>query len=90
MKVIIHRGTKEIGGSSIEVFNERERILFEIGLPLWCMQNRNYDDHSNLFILNCKLDIGNFKVEILQENMRWSNLQNRRTVQKDIPLWVSS
>jgi ribonuclease J len=60
MKVIIHRGTKEIGGSSIEVFNERERILFEIGLPLWCMQNRNYDvkkllpslkgDYSALFI----------------------------------------
>ena len=60
MKVIIHRGTKEIGGSSIEVFNERERILFEIGLPLWCMQNSNYDakkmlpslkgDYSALFI----------------------------------------
>ena len=26
-----------------------------------------YDDHFNLFILNCKLNIFNFKAEILQE-----------------------
>ncbi len=66
MKIIVHRGTKEIGGSSIEVFNEREKILFEIGLPLWCMQNRNYDvkkllpslkgEYSGLFISHSHLD----------------------------------
>lgn len=34
MKLIIHRGTNEIGGSCVELSNDRERIVFDVGLPL--------------------------------------------------------
>ncbi len=34
MKLIIHRGTNEIGGNCIEFDNGRKRIVFDIGLPL--------------------------------------------------------
>lgn len=34
MKLIIHRGTNEIGGSCVELSNGRERIVFDVGLPL--------------------------------------------------------
>jgi len=34
MKFKIHRGTKEIGGSCIEVWTETTRILVDFGMPL--------------------------------------------------------
>lgn len=34
MRVIIHRGTREIGGSCVEVMEEKTRIVLDIGLPL--------------------------------------------------------
>ena len=34
MKVRIHRGTKQIGGTCIEIEHEGERIVFDFGLPL--------------------------------------------------------
>ena len=34
MKLTIHRGSKEIGGSCVELQSERSRILIDFGLPL--------------------------------------------------------
>ncbi len=34
MKILIHRGTKEIGGTIIELYTDNTRILLDIGLPL--------------------------------------------------------
>lgn len=34
MKVCIHRGTKEIGGTCIEIESQGQRIVLDIGLPL--------------------------------------------------------
>lgn len=34
MNLIIHRGTKEIGGTLIELFTDKTRIILDIGLPL--------------------------------------------------------
>lgn len=34
MKIIIHRGTKEVGGSCVEVSSHHTTILFDFGLPL--------------------------------------------------------
>lgn len=50
MKLIIHRGTNEIGGSCVELSNGRERIVFDVGLPL------NAIDED--------LDIGSYKPDI--------------------------
>lgn len=50
MKLIIYRGTNEIGGSCVELSNGRERIVFDVGLPL------NAIDED--------LDIGSYKPDI--------------------------
>ena len=34
MKFKIHRGTKEIGGSCVEVWTDKCRIVVDIGMPL--------------------------------------------------------
>jgi len=34
MKIIIHRGTHEIGGSCVEIQSKESRILIDIGMPL--------------------------------------------------------
>jgi len=34
MKIIIHRGTKEIGGSCVEVRTAQARVIIDIGMPL--------------------------------------------------------
>jgi len=34
MNFKIHRGTKEIGGSCVEIWTENTRILIDFGIPL--------------------------------------------------------
>lgn len=34
LKLIIHRGTQEIGGSAVEVNNDKTKLLFDFGIPL--------------------------------------------------------
>ncbi len=34
MKIIIHRGNNEIGGSCVEIISEKSRIIIDIGIPL--------------------------------------------------------
>ena len=34
MRFIIHRGTKEIGGSCVEIWTDNKRIVIDIGMPL--------------------------------------------------------
>jgi len=34
MKLIIHRGTHEIGGSCVEIETDKTRILIDFGMPL--------------------------------------------------------
>ncbi|MFC1792663.1 hypothetical protein ACFL3Q_03650 [Planctomycetota bacterium] len=34
MELTIHRGSKEIGGTCVELRSERSRILIDLGLPL--------------------------------------------------------
>lgn len=47
MQLIIHRGTKEIGGSCVELNDKNTRILFDLGLPL----------EDNIQPCDAKLDI---------------------------------
>lgn len=44
MEIIIHRGTKEIGGTCVELVISKKRLLLDIGLPLdydeWTVEER--------------------------------------------------
>jgi ribonuclease J len=43
MKFKIHRGTKEIGGSCVEVWTESTRILLDFGMPLVGIDGNEFD-----------------------------------------------
>jgi ribonuclease J len=43
MKFRIHRGTKEIGGSCVEVWTENTRILLDFGMPLVERDGKEFD-----------------------------------------------
>jgi len=44
MKLIIHRGTKEIGGSCVELQSEKARIIIDLGMPLVNDRNERFDN----------------------------------------------
>ena len=41
MKACIHRGSKEIGGTCIEIESQGQRIILDIGCPLDCTINES-------------------------------------------------
>ena len=41
-KLIIHRGTQEIGGSAVEINNGETRLLFDFGVPLDAMDKEEW------------------------------------------------
>ena len=43
MKFKIHRGTKEIGGSCVEVWTGNTRILLDFGMPLVEKDGKEFD-----------------------------------------------
>lgn len=43
MKFKIYRGTKEIGGSCVEVWTNRTRILLDFGMPLVESDGKEFD-----------------------------------------------
>ncbi len=49
MKIIIHRGTHEIGGSCVEIQSKKSRILIDIGMPLVKEDGDrfNFKEHEN-------------------------------------------
>lgn len=46
MYLIIHRGAKEIGGSCVEVFTDKTRIVIDLGLPLVNKDKTKFDQSS--------------------------------------------
>lgn len=48
MKLTIHRGTKEIGGSCIEVTTASTRLVLDLGLPLVDAHREPFDSRAAL------------------------------------------
>ncbi|MFC1708825.1 MBL fold metallo-hydrolase [Candidatus Omnitrophota bacterium] len=46
MQLIIHRGTKEIGGSCVELKTEKSRILIDFGMPLVNEKKEPFDSRA--------------------------------------------
>jgi len=46
MKLIIHRGTREIGGSCVEVKTDKTRLLLDFGLPLITADRQPFDSKT--------------------------------------------
>ena len=50
MQVCIHRGTKEIGGSCVEVIASGKHLIIDLGLPLDAEKNEvKYLPHISCF-----------------------------------------
>jgi ribonuclease J len=43
MKITIHRGTHEIGGSCVEIENKDTRIVIDIGMPIVTEDGKRFD-----------------------------------------------
>jgi len=43
MKLVVHRGTREIGGSCVELQSKETRIIIDLGMPLVDAQNERFD-----------------------------------------------
>jgi len=46
MKIIIHRGAKEIGGSCVELMTDSSRIMIDLGMPLVDSKKQPFDSKS--------------------------------------------
>ncbi|ODS29963.1 MAG: beta-lactamase domain protein, partial [Candidatus Scalindua rubra] len=46
MNCNIHRGTQEIGGSCVEVWTEKTRIVIDIGMPLVNKDGSEFDSRN--------------------------------------------
>ncbi len=46
MQIIIHRGTKEIGGTCVEVISDKTRILLDFGMPLGDGRGGEFDERA--------------------------------------------
>lgn len=103
MKIIIHRGTHEIGGTCVELATSKARILIDFGIPLVDSDKRTFDsgilagksaeDLKNLKILP---DIdGLYKGEerkvdaILVSHSHMDHYGLLSYVNKDIPIYMS-
>jgi ribonuclease J len=70
MKFKIHRGTKEIGGSCVEVWTDTTRILLDFGMPL-------VDEYGSQF------NFEKYKALTVQELIKQSVLPNIRGLYND-------
>ena len=52
MKIIIHRGAQEIGGSCVELFYRDSTILLDVGLPL----DFDFSDHPERHVSSHKCE----------------------------------
>lgn len=43
MQIIIHRGSKEIGGSCVEISNKNSRIIIDIGMPITKKDGKKFE-----------------------------------------------
>ncbi len=101
MKLIIHRGTNEIGGSCIELQSGKSRILVEFGMPLLSSNGNifNFREFENLSIneLIANYILPDIK-EAYSENSKIDGLIISHShgdhyglmqyLDKDIPVWI--
>lgn len=80
MRIIIHRGTKEIGGSCVELKTEKARILIDFGMPLVDAKKEKFDSEE---LIGKSIDA----ILISHSHMDHYGLLNY--VHKDIPIYMS-
>jgi len=101
MKLTIHRGTNEIGGSCIEIQSDNSRILLDFGMPLLNAngQSFNFNEFEKLSVndLVSKSILPNVK-DAYAENSKIDGLIISHShadhyglmqyLDKDIPVWI--
>ena len=55
LKLTIHRGTHEIGGSCVELATENTRILIDVGLPLVDEEGQHFNPGNYLKLSKAEL-----------------------------------
>jgi ribonuclease J len=90
MNIIIHRGTKEVGGSCIEVSDDRTTILLDFGLPL----TFELDDDINSVLpepLHSNIVGGNKQIDaLLLSHAHLDHYGLIGRLPKDIPIYMGN
>ena len=81
MKVIVHRGQNQIGGSIIEISSDSTKILFDIGLELDDEKNKKHPEIKGLF------DTKGFDA-VFVSHYHSDHLGLAYDIDKDIPLYI--
>ncbi|MEI8349870.1 MAG: MBL fold metallo-hydrolase [Candidatus Omnitrophota bacterium] len=103
MQLIVHRGTKEIGGSCVELISKNSRILIDFGMPLVNSSQEPFDSKAlygksidELKTLKILPDIKGLyegekqKIEaILLSHSHLDHYGFMRYINKDIPVYLS-
>lgn len=87
MKICIHRGTKEIGGTCIEVESQDQRIVLDIGLPLDAPEDEEALDDllPNVSGFN---DQDESLLAVLISHLHMDHYGLARKIRKEIPIWI--
>ncbi len=90
MEIIIHRGTKQIGGTCIEIKSNEARLIFDIGEELPDVFNpskiKNDLDVADLFI---KSKETNNKIDgVFISHNHGDHIGMLKNVKKDIPIYI--
>jgi ribonuclease J len=90
MQITIHRGTKEVGGSCVEVSSGRTTILLDFGLPL----SFQFDDDINSVLpepLYSNIVSGNTKIDaLLLSHAHLDHYGLIGSLPKEIPIYMGN
>ena len=87
MKICVHRGTKEIGGTCIEVESQGKRIVLDVGLPLDAPEDEQSLDKLLPKVSGfTKMDESLLGVLISHLHMDHYGLAHK--IREDLPVWI--
>ena len=87
MKICIHRGTKEIGGTCIEIEAQGKRIVLDIGLPLDAPEDEESLDNL-LPTVSGFTEQDTSLLAVLISHLHMDHYGLARKIRRDIPIWI--